>query len=103
MGIDDAVKVIRDRISGQPVYVSFDVDFLDAAYAPGTGTPEIGGFTTHQALQLMVRSCLGMDLKGMDLVEVMPAQDNAGITSLAGASLIHVFLALVAKGVERQS
>lgn len=101
LGVADATKVIRERISGHPVYVSFDVDFLDAAYAPGTGTPEIGGFTTHQALQLMVGSCLGMDLKGMDLVEVMPAQDNAGITALAGASLIHAFLASVAKRIEQ--
>lgn len=103
LGVTDAIKAIRERISGHPVYISFDVDFLDAAYAPGTGTPEIGGFTTHQALQLMVGSCLGMDLKGMDLVEVLPAQDNAGITALAGASLIHLFLASVAKGVEQQS
>ena len=100
LGVREAVQVIRKRISGQPVYVSFDIDFLDAAYAPGTGTPEIGGFTTHQALQLLVGSGLGMDLKGMDLVEVMPAQDNAGITALAGASLMHVFLALLAKGRE---
>ena len=97
MGVREAVNVIRERISNQPVYVSFDIDFLDAAYAPGTGTPEIGGFTTHQALQLMVGSCLGMDLLGMDLVEVMPGQDNGGITALAGASIMHVFLALVAK------
>lgn len=100
MGLREAIKSIRNRISGQPVYVSFDIDFLDAAYAPGTGTPEVGGFTTHQALQLMVGSCLGMNLKGMDLVEVMPDQDNAGITALAGASLMHVFLALIAKGLE---
>lgn len=100
MGLPEVIQIIRKRISGQPVYVSFDIDFLDAACAPGTGTPEIGGFTTHQALQLMVGSCLGMNLKGMDLVEVMPAQDNAGITALAGASLMHVFLAQVAKGLE---
>lgn len=97
MGVKEAVKAIRKRIEGQPVYVTFDIDFLDAAYAPGTGTPEIGGFTTHEALQLMVGSCLGMNLKGMDLVEVMPAQDVAGVTALAGASLIHVFLALAAR------
>ncbi|WP_319550624.1 agmatinase [Desulfogranum marinum] len=102
MGVTEAVKAIRSRINDQPVYVTFDIDFLDAAYAPGTGTPEIGGFTTHQALQLMVGSCLGMNLKGMDLVEVLPANDNAGITALAGASLIHLFLALVAKGVEEK-
>jgi agmatinase len=80
--------------------VTFDIDFLDAAYAPGTGTPEIDGFTTHQALQLMAGSCLGIDLKGMNLVEVMPEQDNAGITALAGASLMQIFLALKAKGLE---
>jgi agmatinase len=97
MGVRGAVEAIRRRIEGQPVYVTFDIDFLDAAYAPGTGTPEIGGFTTHQALQLMVGSCRGMNLKGMDLVEVMPAQDTAGITALAGASLMHVFLAQIAK------
>jgi agmatinase len=97
MGVPEAVDAIREKINKQPVYVSFDIDFLDAAYAPGTGTPEIGGFTTHQALQLMVGACRGMDLKGMDLVEVMPTQDNAGITALAGASLMHVFLAAVAK------
>lgn len=100
IGIRQAVEVIRRRISEQPVYVSFDIDFLDAACAPGTGTPEIGGFTTHQALQLMVGSCRDMKLVGMDLVEVMPYQDPAGITALAGASLMHVFLAAVAKGKE---
>jgi agmatinase len=99
LGLHAAIEIIRNRISGQPVYVSFDIDFLDAAYAPGTGTPEIGGFTTHQALQLLARSCLGMNLRGMDLVEVMPVQDTAGITALAGASLMHVFLALTAKSV----
>ena len=100
IGLREAIGIIRRRIEGQPVYVSFDIDFLDAAYAPGTGTPEIGGFTTHQALQLMAGSCLDMDLQGMDLVEVMPAQDNAGITALAGASLMHIFLALTAKGLD---
>lgn len=97
MGVRKTVAAIRKRIEGQLVYVSFDIDFLDASCAPGTGTPEIGGFTTHQALQLMVGACHGMNLKGMDLVEVMPAQDNAGITALAGASLMHVFLAQIAK------
>ncbi|SDO89492.1 agmatinase [Desulforhopalus singaporensis] len=102
MGVAAAVEGIRERIAGQPVYVSFDVDFLDAVYAPGTGTPEIGGFTSHQALQLLAGSCANMNLKGMDLVEVMPAQDNAGVTALAGASLIHLFLAQVAKNLQDQ-
>ncbi|MFH1136717.1 MAG: arginase family protein [Pseudomonadota bacterium] len=100
LGVREAFRIIRKRIEGEPVYVSFDIDFLDAAYAPGNGTPEIGGFTTHQTLQLLVGACLGQNLKGMDLVEVMPAQDQAGITALAGASLIHAFLAVLAKGRE---
>lgn len=97
IGLAETVRRIRERISGQPVYLSFDIDFLDPAYAPGTGTPEIGGFTTHQAQQLVIGVCAGMDLKGMDLVEVMPSRDNAGITAWAGASLIHAFLACLAK------
>lgn len=100
LGVEEAVRIIRERVSGAPVYVSFDIDFLDAAYAPGTGTPEIGGFTTHEALQLLVRSCLGQKLIGMDLVEVLPAHDNAGITALAGASLMHAFLGVLAKNRE---
>jgi agmatinase len=100
MGVREAVSAVRQRISGKPVYVSFDIDFLDASCAPGTGTPEIGGFTTHHALQLMVGCCRGMNLVGIDLVEVMPAQDVAGITALAGASLMHTFLAAMAKGKE---
>jgi len=97
MGVAQAVSEIRKRIAGQPVYVTFDIDFLDAAYAPGTGTPEVGGFTTYQAQRLLIDSCLGMDLKGMDLVEVLPAYDHGEITALAGASLMHAFLAVLAK------
>ncbi|HLR12562.1 MAG TPA: agmatinase [Burkholderiaceae bacterium] len=97
MGIAKAVSIIRERIANQPVYVTFDIDFLDAAYAPGTGTPEVGGFTTYQAQRLLIDSCLGMDLKGMDLVEVLPAHDHGDITALAGASLMHAFLAVLAK------
>lgn len=96
MGMAAAIAEIRERIQGQPVYVTFDIDFLDPAYAPGTGTPEIGGFTSYQAQQLLLGSCQGMDLKGMDLVEVAPEYDHAGITALAGATLIHTFLTLLA-------
>lgn len=96
MSMPQAIAAIRERIQGRPVYVTFDIDFLDPAYAPGTGTPEVGGFTTHQALALLRGSCHGMDLKGMDLVEVAPEYDDAGITSLAGASLMHTFLTLLA-------
>ena len=102
LGVQSTVAKIRQRLNGSPVYVSFDIDFLDAAYAPGTGTPEIGGFTTHEALQIMYRSCLGQNLIGMDLVEVLPAHDNSAITALAGASLMHVFLGSLAKNKENK-
>ena len=79
-----------------PVFVTFDIDFLDAAYAPGTGTPEIGGFTTHEALKLILGVCPGQRLVGMDLVEVLPDTDSAGITSFAAAGIMHAFLACLA-------
>lgn len=87
----------RERIRpGTPVFVTFDIDFLDAAYAPGTGTPEIGGFTTHEALKLILGVCPGQRLVGMDLVEVLPDTDSAGITSFAAAGIMHAFLACLA-------
>lgn len=97
IGVKQAVTAIRERIGNSPVYVSFDIDFLDAAYAPGTGTPEVGGFTTYEAQRLLIDSCQGMNLQGMDLVEVLPAHDCAGITAMAGASLMHAFLTVLAK------
>ncbi len=102
LGVKRVAEIARKRLQGQPVYLTFDIDFLDAAYAPGTGTPEIGGVTTHEALQLMLRCASGMDLQGMDLVEVMPTHDPAGITALAGASFIHLFLALLAQNRQRE-
>ncbi|WP_041277736.1 agmatinase [Desulfotalea psychrophila] len=97
IGINEAIKRIKERISpGTPVFMSFDIDFLDAAYAPGTGTPEIGGFTTHEALKLVLNCCQGQELVGMDLVEVLPESDNAEITSFAAAGIMHAFLSCVA-------
>lgn len=97
IGIEAAVKRIRERIApGTPVFLTFDIDFLDAAYAPGTGTPEIGGFTTHEALKLVLESCQGLNLIGMDLVEVLPESDNADITSFAAAGIMHAFLSCLA-------
>ena len=76
--------------------LDYAIDFLDAAYAPGTGTPEIGGFTTHEALKLILGVCPGQRLVGMDLVEVLPDTDSAGITSFAAAGIMHAFLACLA-------
>ena len=84
------------RIATGPVYVSFDIDFVDPAYAPGTGTPEIGGPTSFQAQQA-VRALAGLDIVGADLVEVSPPFDTGGITAWLGASLLfEILCAMVA-------
>lgn len=70
-----------------PVYISFDIDCLDPAFAPGTGTPEIGGLTSAQALEI-IRSCKGLDIVGVDLVEVSPPYDPSGNTALTAANLL---------------
>jgi agmatinase len=75
--------------------VSFDVDFLDPAYAPGTGTPVVGGFSTHQALTL-IRGLAGLNIIGMDVVEVSPPYDQSEITALAAASVGQELLAAFA-------
>ena len=81
-GIEAALEVIRERAGDAPVYLSFDIDGLDPAFAPGTGTPVPGGLASWQALEL-VRGLGGLDLVGMDLVEVSPPFDHAEITALA--------------------
>lgn len=85
---------IRRDIGERPAYVSFDIDSLDPAYAPGTGTPEIGGLTTPQALQL-IRALDGMNIVGCDLVEVSPPYDSSGTTALTGANLLFEMLCVL--------
>ena len=80
--VDEARRVLGDR----PVYLSFDIDCLDPSYAPGTGTPVCGGLTSHQAIAIL-RGMMGINLIGMDLVEVSPTYDVGEITALAGATL----------------
>ncbi len=82
---------VRDQLAGGPVYLSFDIDALDPGFAPGTGTPEIGGLTTIQALEI-IRGCSGLDLVGCDLVEVSPPYDPSGNTALVGANLLFEML-----------
>jgi len=86
---------IRQVIGGAPAYLSFDIDALDPAYAPGTGTPEIGGLASWQA-QAILRRLRGLRFIGMDLVEVCPAYDVAEITALAGATMAWEYLCLLA-------
>jgi agmatinase len=95
LGIEETIARIRERVGDAKVYVSFDVDFVDPAFAPGTGTPEIGGFTSREA-QEFVRGLAGLDLVGCDVVEVYPAYDPAQITALLAANVAHEFLSLIA-------
>lgn len=87
--------VIKNRTGDNPIFVTFDVDFLDPAFAPGTGTPEIGGFSTFEAQQF-VRSLKGLNIKGFDVVEVLPDRDPAKVTSLAAANICFEFISLIA-------
>ena len=95
-GPQEVLAQIRAVIGDRPTYLTFDIDGLDPAYAPGTGTPVAGGFSTNFALQVM-RGLVGLDIVGMDLVEVSPPYDPTGITSLAAATLalemLHVWAA----------
>lgn len=86
---------VRDVIGGAPCYLSFDIDALDPAFAPGTGTPEIGGLASWQA-QAILRRLDGLRFVGMDVVEVAPAYDVAEITALAAATMAYEYLALAA-------
>ena len=86
---------IRDIVGDGPVYLSFDIDALDPAFAPGTGTPEIGGLATWQA-QAILRRLAGLQFVGMDVVEVSPPYDVAEITALAGATMAWEYLCLLA-------
>jgi agmatinase/guanidinopropionase len=95
IGTHQIVATIQQTVGNRPVYVSFDIDSVDPAYAPGTGTPEVGGFTSFQALE-MVRGLNGLNLIGFDLVEVNPSYDHGDITSLLAANLIFEFLSLFA-------
>lgn len=90
-GWPQVMEIARGIVGARPTYVSFDIDFVDPAYAPGTGTPEVGGPTSFEALRA-VRMLHGLDIIGADLVEVSPPFDNGGITSWLGASVMFELL-----------
>lgn len=94
-GIDATIARTREALDDRPVYVTFDIDCLDPSYAPGTGTPVCGGLTTHQALSIL-RGLAGINILGMDVVEVAPQYDVAEITSLAAAHIAMEMLCLYA-------
>jgi len=102
MGVDAVIEEAR-RIAGDgPTYISFDVDGLDPVYAPGTGTPEIGGYSTFEA-QKMIRGLRGLDLIGGDVVEVAPPFDPSGNTALVGATIMFEILCVLADSLARRS
>jgi len=95
LGIAGVVAQIRERIGDRPLYVSIDIDVLDPAFAPGTGTPEIGGFSSRE-LAGILRGLAGLDVVGADIVEVAPAYDHAEVTAIAAANMAYELLALMA-------
>jgi agmatinase len=94
-GVEAVVARTREILGSRPVYLTFDIDCLDPSYAPGTGTPVCGGLTTHQAMSVL-RGLAGINVIGMDVVEVAPAYDAGEITALAGAHLAMEMLYLYA-------
>lgn len=94
-GIDAVTARIRDRVGDRQAFISFDIDVVDPAFAPGTGTPETGGISSAQALEL-IRGLHGIDFVGFDVVEVIPAYDPSGVTATLSANLAFEMLSLAA-------
>jgi agmatinase len=93
-GVPSILQEVHQRMKG-PVYVTVDIDSADPAFAPGTGTPEVGGLTSYQLLQL-VRGLHGLDLIGFDLVEVSPPYDHGDITAILASNIVFEYLSLLA-------
>jgi agmatinase len=96
MGVKAVIRKTREVVGDGPTYISFDVDGLDPAYAPGTGTPEVGGLTTREA-QVLIRGLRGLNLVGGDVVEVAPQYDPTTNTARAGAQMMFEILCLLAE------
>lgn len=97
LGVPAAIEQVKERLGDTPVYLSIDIDVLDPSYAPGTGTPEMGGLHSRELLALL-RGLEGINIVGADVVEVAPAYDHADITSVAAATLVFDLLGLMVKG-----
>ena len=95
MGLSELMESVRKRVGQHKVFVTFDIDVVDPAFAPGTGTPEVGGFSSAEAIDL-VRGLEGLNYVGFDVVEVLPDKDPAEITALLAANIVYEFLSLIA-------
>ncbi len=93
-GVEATVHQIRDRVGNAPLYISIDIDVLDPAHAPGTGTPEAGGLTSRELLGIL-RGMVGLRIASADVVEVAPAYDHAEITTIAAAHVIYELVTLM--------
>lgn len=100
LGVHAVIEEARKIVGDGPTYISFDVDGLDPVYAPGTGTPEIGGITTLDA-QRLLRGLRGLNLIGGDVVEVAPPLDPSGIKALVGATMMSEILCLLTERFEQ--
>lgn len=100
LGVDEVIRRARERIGDAKVYLSVDIDVLDPAFAPGSGTPEMGGFTSRELLRLL-RGLPGGQLVAADIVEVSPAYDHAEITALAAATIAYETMSLMAVAAKR--
>ena len=96
IGVDGVIKAMLNRVAGRTVYVSIDIDVLDPAFAPGTGTPESGGFTSRELLRI-IRALDQVNLIGADIVEVAPAYDHAQITGIAAAHVAYELITMMAR------
>ena len=95
IGLQRLIEIIKGRVGQNKVFVTFDIDVVDPAFAPGTGTPEVGGLTSSEAIEL-IRGLKGLNFVGFDVVEVLPDYDVAEITALLAANVIYEFLSLIA-------
>ncbi|GAB2752959.1 agmatinase [Sinomonas soli] len=95
-GVREVVAKLRERIGGRPLYVSVDIDVLDPAHAPGTGTPEAGGITSRELLEIL-RGLRGLNLVGADVVEVAPAYDHAEMTAVAASHVAYDLVTLMSE------
>lgn len=102
LGVEKVIAEVRCVVGEGPIYVSFDIDSIDPSFAPGTGTPEIGGLTTIEA-QGLIRGLRGLNLVGADVVEVSPPFDSSGNTSLIAATIMYEILCIFAEKINAES
>ena len=98
-GLEDVIHQIKQAVGDTPCFLTFDIDFVDPAFAPGTGTPEVGGFSSSETLELL-RGLHGLNYVGFDVVEVLPTHDPTQVTALLAATLVHEFASHVALNLQ---